>query len=216
MPLANDSSPPSTDVSPASIRSSVVLPEPLRPDSVIRSRRSSRNEMPRRSGSPTMSLARSEAMTTAMRSGYGGYTLGPMRRALHTLLLTAFLFALTAPVALAHDGGEGLYGETNDKVVTNAGFIIIAAFPFMIFVLSMIMCGAGQAQGPPQEGRQGAHALARTRVAAGKQPVRYERSGAAALLTIDRPERRNAIDGATARRSTTGSAPSWTTTALAR
>ena len=62
-----------------------------------------------------------------------------MRRALHTLLLTAFLFALTAPVALAHDGGEGLYGETNDKVVTNAGFIIIAAFPFLVFVLSMLM-----------------------------------------------------------------------------
>jgi enoyl-CoA hydratase len=36
-------------------------------------------------------------------------------------------------------------------------------------------------------------------VAAGKPPVRYERSGAAAVLTIDRPERRNAIDGATAR-----------------
>ena len=35
-------------------------------------------------------------------------------------------------------------------------------------------------------------------MAAGSQPVRYERSGAAALLTIDRPERRNAIDGATA------------------
>ena len=62
-----------------------------------------------------------------------------MRRALHTLLLTALVFALTAPVALAHDGGEGWYGETNDKVVTNAGFIIIAAFPFMIFVFSMIM-----------------------------------------------------------------------------
>jgi len=62
-----------------------------------------------------------------------------MRRALHTLLLTALLLALTAPMALAHDGGEGLYGETNDKVVTNAGFIIIAAFPFMIFVFSMIM-----------------------------------------------------------------------------
>jgi enoyl-CoA hydratase/carnithine racemase len=29
-------------------------------------------------------------------------------------------------------------------------------------------------------------------------PVRYERTGAAAVLTIDRPERRNAIDGATA------------------
>ena len=35
-------------------------------------------------------------------------------------------------------------------------------------------------------------------MAAGSRPVRYERSGAAALLTIDRPERRNAIDGATA------------------
>jgi enoyl-CoA hydratase len=30
--------------------------------------------------------------------------------------------------------------------------------------------------------------------------VRYERSGAAALLTIDRPERRNAVDGPTAER----------------
>ena len=87
---------------------------------------------------------------------------------------TAFLLALTAPVALAHDGGEGLYGETNDKVVTNAGFIIIAAFPFIVFLLSMIMWRAGQAQGPPQEGRQGAHAPAPTRAAAGKRagPVR--------------------------------------------
>ena len=64
-----------------------------------------------------------------------------MRRALHTLLLTAFLLALTAPVALAadHDGGEGLWGETNDKIVTNAGFIIIAAFPALIAILSLIM-----------------------------------------------------------------------------
>jgi hypothetical protein len=62
-----------------------------------------------------------------------------MRRALHTLLLTAFLLALTAPVALANDGGEGLYGETDDKVVTNAGFIIIAAFPALIAILSLIM-----------------------------------------------------------------------------
>jgi enoyl-CoA hydratase/carnithine racemase len=31
-------------------------------------------------------------------------------------------------------------------------------------------------------------------------PVRYERSGSSALLTIDRPERRNAVDGATAER----------------
>lgn len=30
------------------------------------------------------------------------------------------------------------------------------------------------------------------------QPVRYERRGAAVVLTIDRPERRNAVDGPTA------------------
>ncbi len=64
-----------------------------------------------------------------------------MRRAFHTTLLTLSLIALTAPAALAaegHDGGEGLWGETNDKVVTNAGFILIAFFPLLIFVLSMI------------------------------------------------------------------------------
>ena len=61
-----------------------------------------------------------------------------MRRALHTLLLTAFLLALSAPVALAHDGGEGWYGETNDKEITNAMFIVIAFFPVVITVFSII------------------------------------------------------------------------------
>ena len=61
-----------------------------------------------------------------------------MRRTLQLLSLTALLFALSAPFALAHDGGEGWYGETDDKVVTNAGFIIIAAVPLTIFLLSML------------------------------------------------------------------------------
>jgi hypothetical protein len=61
-----------------------------------------------------------------------------MRRTLHLLALTALLFVLSAPVALAHDGGEGWYGETSDKVVTNAGFILIAAFPFTVFMLSLL------------------------------------------------------------------------------
>jgi hypothetical protein len=61
-----------------------------------------------------------------------------MRRTLHLLVLTALLLALSAPAALAHDGGEGWWGETSDKVVTNAGFIIIAAFPLLVFVLSMV------------------------------------------------------------------------------
>ena len=62
-----------------------------------------------------------------------------MRRVLPLLLLALTVTLVLAPVALGHDGGEGTYGETTDKVVTNAGFIIIAAFPFIIFVLSMIM-----------------------------------------------------------------------------
>ncbi len=60
---------------------------------------------------------------------------------LRTALLTVFLLALKAPVALAsegHDGGEGLWGETNDKVITNAGFILIAAFPLLVFILSLV------------------------------------------------------------------------------
>jgi hypothetical protein len=61
-----------------------------------------------------------------------------MRRTLHLLTLTALLFALSAPAALSHDGGEGWWGETSDKVVTNAGFIIIAAFPLLILVLSLL------------------------------------------------------------------------------
>ena len=52
------------------------------------------------------------------------------------LAITAVL-AAAAPV-LAHDGGEGLYGETDDIVVTNAGFILIIFFPLFIFLVSLL------------------------------------------------------------------------------
>ena len=35
-------------------------------------------------------------------------------------------------------GGEGWYGETNDKVITNAMFLVIAFIPTLILVLSLI------------------------------------------------------------------------------
>jgi hypothetical protein len=44
------------------------------------------------------------------------------------VLATTALLVLAAPV-FAHDGGEGLYGETNDQVVTNAGFNLIIFLP---------------------------------------------------------------------------------------
>jgi hypothetical protein len=65
-----------------------------------------------------------------------------IRLVLRTLVLTAVFLALFAPVALAaeegHDGGEGWWGETNDKVITNASFIIIAAVPTFILIMSLI------------------------------------------------------------------------------
>ena len=59
-------------------------------------------------------------------------------RALLTSLLTLALLAASAPAALAHDSGEGWWGETNDKVITNAGFILIAFFPLFILVMSLL------------------------------------------------------------------------------
>ena len=53
------------------------------------------------------------------------------------LLATAFLF-VAAPAAFAQDHGEGWWGETNDKVVTNAGFILIIAFPLIILLISLL------------------------------------------------------------------------------
>jgi hypothetical protein len=62
-----------------------------------------------------------------------------MRRLALLAIQTAVSFALLAPLALAvEDHGEGLYGETDDKVVTSAGFIVIAAFPLLILFLSLL------------------------------------------------------------------------------
>jgi len=55
-----------------------------------------------------------------------------------TIVLTTLFFGLLAPAALAHDGGEGLWGETNDLVVTYAGFILIVGFPLLILILTLI------------------------------------------------------------------------------
>jgi hypothetical protein len=63
-----------------------------------------------------------------------------MGRAFKTTLLSLALLAVAAPAALAagHDGGEGLWGETNDKVITNAGFILIAFFPVFVLLASLL------------------------------------------------------------------------------
>ena len=57
-------------------------------------------------------------------------------------ILTIFTTLLLAAPALAeehvgHDGGEGWWGLTNDKVVTNAGFLVIGGIPIFIFLMSL-------------------------------------------------------------------------------
>ena len=60
-------------------------------------------------------------------------------------ILTVFTTLLLAAPAWAselhgpgHDGGEGWYGLTNDKVITNAGFLVIGGIPLLIFLLSLL------------------------------------------------------------------------------
>ena len=54
-------------------------------------------------------------------------------------LLTAWLFLVGAAPALAgHDQGQGTYGPASDKVVTNVGFILIAGFPLLVLLLSLL------------------------------------------------------------------------------
>jgi cbb3-type cytochrome oxidase subunit 3 len=61
-----------------------------------------------------------------------------MRRLLFSLTLAALLLLLLAPSALAYNDGRGFYGATNDKVVTNAGFILILFFPLFVLTMSLI------------------------------------------------------------------------------
>ncbi|CAN5558061.1 hypothetical protein BH20ACT18_BH20ACT18_05830 [soil metagenome] len=63
-----------------------------------------------------------------------------MLRFLAAVPASALFLLLLAPVALAQqsDHGEGWYGETNDLVVTNAGFIVIAFFPLFVALMSFV------------------------------------------------------------------------------
>jgi hypothetical protein len=61
-----------------------------------------------------------------------------IRRLPMTAVLAVTALLVAAAPALAHDGGEGWYGETNDKVVTNAGFILIIFFPLFVFFASLL------------------------------------------------------------------------------
>jgi hypothetical protein len=61
-----------------------------------------------------------------------------MRARTFVALLPALIVAalLTEP-ALAGDGGEGLYGKADDKVITNFGFGLMIFFALLVTGLSL-------------------------------------------------------------------------------
>jgi hypothetical protein len=64
-----------------------------------------------------------------------------MRRARIMIALTMFVgtWLAFAPAALARDdGGQGWWGESTDAQVTSVMFILIAFFPTLILVLTLI------------------------------------------------------------------------------
>jgi len=61
-----------------------------------------------------------------------------VRTRLITTALGAFaLSLLLATPAMAEKGGEGLYGKTNDKVITNFGFGLMILFTTLVVGLSI-------------------------------------------------------------------------------
>jgi hypothetical protein len=63
--------------------------------------------------------------------------MGPPRlRSIFTLAV--LLLLVLAPAASAYNDGRGFYGPTNDKVVTNAGFLLVIFFPTFVFAMSML------------------------------------------------------------------------------
>ena len=64
-------------------------------------------------------------------------TRSRLGRAAWLLVASLAILLAVAPAALAADG-VGLYGRTDDRVVTYAGFIIIAFFTILVIVLSIV------------------------------------------------------------------------------
>lgn len=59
------------------------------------------------------------------------------RRTIFSLALTLACVMYLAPVAFAAEG-EGLYGRTDDKVITFFSFGVIAFFAVLVIVLSIV------------------------------------------------------------------------------
>ena len=72
-----------------------------------------------------------------MSRGIDSSPMSRLARLLATLVAAASVLLSLAPVAMAADG-VGLWGRTDDKVVTYWGFGVIVFFTVLVIVLSLI------------------------------------------------------------------------------
>ncbi len=81
-----------------------------------------------------------------------------MRNRLLAKLAPLFLLAslALAPAASAYNDGRGFYGATNDKAITDAGFILIIFFPTFMLPDEHAPAPSGKAQGRAQSSAEGA------------------------------------------------------------
>jgi hypothetical protein len=64
----------------------------------------------------------------------------PVRRRIILAVFPALVAAslVLAPAASAYNDGRGFYGATNDKVTTDAGFILIGFFPLFVLMMTLL------------------------------------------------------------------------------
>jgi hypothetical protein len=60
------------------------------------------------------------------------------RLLLRVIPIALLLLLVLAPSASAYNDGRGFYGPTDDKVVTDAGFILVIFFPTFVFAMSRL------------------------------------------------------------------------------
>jgi hypothetical protein len=61
-----------------------------------------------------------------------------MPRFITSLTTASVMLLVLAPAALATNDGRGFYGATNDRVITNGGFILIIFFPMFVLFMSLL------------------------------------------------------------------------------